>query len=82
MLLTKRAVTLGGGALIFICFLMIMSAPVNPFYLLTALLVSKPPEIAPFTTHMVLFQFKENVSNTTIKEVSMPRCLFQSPGLN
>jgi hypothetical protein len=50
---------------------MMMSAPVNPFYLLTALLISKPPELAPFTTHVVLFQFKKDVSNTAIKEVSI-----------
>ncbi|KAF2797937.1 hypothetical protein K505DRAFT_297450 [Melanomma pulvis-pyrius CBS 109.77] len=70
MIFPKRATGTIVLILIFISFTALIKSRLNPIVWLTLAFVPKPAAVAPFTTHIVLFQFKEGTSPITIKEMT------------
>jgi hypothetical protein len=69
MIFPKRATGLLVLALILVSFTAILKSNLNPIVWLTLVLAPKSPSVARFTTHIVLFQFKDGTSPIAIKEV-------------
>lgn len=70
MLLARRSVL---GVIAFVLLLLtivsVLIPKLNPVLWLMLALVPKSDTPIPFTTHIVLFQFKQGTSHTAIKEV-------------
>lgn len=74
MILPKRGVSLVIIIFLFVCFVAILNSRLNPLVSLTMALMREPEVVVPFTTHIVLFQFKQGTSPVAIKEVRSKEC--------